>query len=287
MRYECKAPEDTYELPGGVDIAAFVSALEISKYRTRIWDAGTITHIEVYSVYKTKEMRARASKAAKTNRAQANVNDRNARLRLERLVHINFREHIDLKIGLDYFEEPTKEQAQKNIAAFLRRYKAEAKKRGIEEIKYIYVTPWETKAGEPSKRLHHHIIITACGMTIYDLCKLWPHGRVHADVLQPDKNGMIGLAEYFKRHLHGGKRWVSSKNLIKPVAEYPSKQIRKTYAAKLAVDFELARDYFEGENPDYIFLGMEARTSSYVPGAYLLIRMRRRDAWNVTKGRAA
>ena len=118
MRYECKAPEDTYELNGGVDIAAAVRALEVSKYRTRIWDAGTIMHVEVYSVYKTKELRARAAKAAKTNRAQANVNDRNARLYLERLVHINFREHIDLKIGLDYFEEPTREQAKKNIAAF-------------------------------------------------------------------------------------------------------------------------------------------------------------------------
>ena len=124
-------------------------------------------------------------------------------------------------------------------------------------------------------------------MSIYDLLKLWPHGRVHADVLQPDKNGLIGLTEYFKRHLHGSKRWVSSKNLIKPASEYPSKQIRKTYAAKLAMDFELARDYFEGENPDYVFLGMEMRTSNYVPGAYLLVRMRRRDAWLETKGRAA
>jgi hypothetical protein len=213
-----------------------------------------------------------------------NVNDRNARLRLERLVPLNFRERVDLKIGLDYFEEPTPEEAKKRISAFIRGYKREAKRRGVSDIKYIYITPWLTKTGMPTKRLHHHVIITACGLSISELMALWPYGRVHAEPLQPDKNGLLGLTEYLKKHLHGKKRWVSSKNLIKPTPEYPSKQLRKTFVSQLATDYEYARDYFEQENPDHVFISVEVRTSDRVSGAYILVRMRRRDAWMEFRG---
>ncbi len=272
-------PQFVYEREGGVEIAEAVRAFEVSRYRTRLYDAGPLLDIEAYPIFKLRKEATRANKAAKTNKAQKEVNKRNAGLLLDRIVALNFVEHIDLKIVLDYFFAPlTAEEAQKHISDWIKLYRKECRKRGVEP-KSIYIPNWLTKTGRPSKRPHNHVVVTACGMDMYEILKLWPHGRTHVEPLQPDKFGVIGLSRYLTEHLHGAKRWVGSRNLIKPEPEYPSKPLCKTQASKLAANFELARSFFEDKYPTHIFLTMEVRTSEFVTGAYILVRMRRRDAW--------
>lgn len=278
MRYTNDKGHLIYTDEKGVNCAAEIRAQSIFRYRSRRYVSGPMLEEEAYPIFLSKKEAGRAKKAVKTSKAQDGVNERNAHDMLNRYVSLNFVERVDMEIGLDYFVQPkTPEEAQRFLTAWIRHTRKIYAALGV-ELKYIYVTPWLTKTGRVVKRLHHHIIINNAGLSIHQLMELWPHGRTHADPLQPDRNGLLGLSSYLCNHLHGSKRYVPSKNLIKPEPQY-LKPIGKRKTSQLATNYELARSYFEEKYPEHEFVKMEIRTSEFVSGAYLHVWMRRRDAW--------
>lgn len=285
MLYDNKKCEWVYDLDAesknGVDIAENVRSAAIEDYRVRIHKPGPMLEIEAYPVFKQKLEASRAAKAVKTNKAQKAVNERNANMKLDRIIQHNFPEWDSYVIGLDYEVQPTPEQAEKNQAAFIRACRALYKNAGI-DFKWIAIPPWHiTETGRLAKRLHHHIVMTG-GVDENVIRALWMkrrNGRVHIDPLQPDSNGVTGLSRYLGKHLHGVKRWTGSRNLEMPPAVYPKRHMSKTQAYKLAADYEAARTIFENKHKDYTFCKMEVRFSDSVAGAYIYVRMRRKDAW--------
>lgn len=264
----------------GVDIAACMRADKTDNYKVRVTKPGPMLEIEAYPVFKKRYEASRAARAAKTNRAQEKVNDRNARMKLDRIIQHNFPEYSSYVIGLDYEVQPTPEQAEKDRARFIRECRALYKAAGS-DFKWVAVTPWTTKTGRPTKRLHHHIVMSG-GVDENAIRQLWMkrrNGRIHIDPLQPDSNGITGLSRYLSSHIHGSKRWTGSRNLTMPPQTYPKKHMSKERAYKLALDYEAAREIFEKQHKDYTFCNMEIRFSESVAGAYIYVRMRRRDAW--------
>lgn len=267
------------EIADGVDIAEAVRSAAIENYRVRIHKPGPMMEIEAYPVFKQRFEAWRAARAERTSAAQEEVNDRNARMQLDRIIQHNFPEYESYVIGLDYEVQPTPEQAEKDRQTFIRGCRRLYKKAGV-EFKWLAVTPWLTATGRPTKRLHHHIVITG-GVDENAIRALWMkrrNGRIHLDPLQPDANGVTGLSRYLHKHLHGSKRWTGSRNLKMPKAVYPKRHMSKKRAYKLAMDYEAARSIFEKQHKDYRFVSMEVRFSSAVDGAYIYVRMRRKDA---------
>lgn len=264
----------------GIEIAETVRSDAVENYRVRLTRPGPMLEIEAYPVFRKREDWMRAKRIARTCAAQERVNERRARMRLDRIIQHNFQEYDSYVIGLDYEVEPTREQAEKDRAAFVRGLRKLYKDAGI-ELKWLAVTPWLTKTGRPVKRLHHHLVITG-GVNEKAIRELWmkrKNGRIHLDPLQPDNNGVTGLSRYLSAHLHGTKRWTGSRNLEEPPVIYPKRHMGKSRAYKLAMDYEAARTIFENQHKDYTFVSMEVRFSEYVDGAYIYARMRRKDAW--------
>ncbi|HMM32004.1 MAG TPA: hypothetical protein PKB13_09535 [Clostridia bacterium] len=272
MKYASEKNNILYDLEGADES---IRDREIEGYKVKITKPGQMLEAELYPCYKHKSSASRAKKAT-TSIAQMAVNARNALLKLVRVIEHNFVMYRDFKGGLDFFDTPTVEEAQRRYQRFFRQMRELYKKHGL-EFKYVYVPQWTTKTGRPSKHMHTHGIFTG-GVPFEEVKALWPWGRVHADPLQPDKNGFIGAAIYIWEHLHGSRRWIGSRNLVVPESRYPKHRVTKRRAAKIAADYEAARDIFEKQHPGYAFVDMQVRHSSVVPGAYIYVRMRRIDA---------
>lgn len=269
MKYSNEKNNLLYDLEGADESIRDES---LDGYTVKVTKPGQMLEVELYPYSKRKSFASRA-KHAMTSAAQAKVNARNALLKLMRLIENNFALYRDFKGGLDFFDTPTPEEAQRRFQRFFRQMRDLYREHGL-EFKYLYVPAWTTKTGRLSKRLHTHMIFT--GGVPFDRVKdLWPWGRVHADPLQPDKNGFMGAAIYIWEHLHGAQRWIGSRNLVMPESKYPKHSVTKRRASKIAHDFEAARDIFERQHPGYMFVDMQVRHSSVIPGAYIYVRMRR------------
>ncbi|SHG89846.1 rolling circle replication-associated protein [Tepidibacter thalassicus] len=215
----------------------------------------------------------RAKKQKVTEPKQRNLNDKNARRYLTQLANTNFSEE-DLHVTATYkdkFLPETIEEAEKEVANYLRRIKYRREKEGLPPLKYILVTEYSTgKDGKKPVRIHHHIFING-GLdrdTVEDLwCKRRKKGQkkgerigfVNADRLQPDENGVAALCAYLTKNPSGKKRWSSSQNLEKPWSrsndfKYSRREIERI--AKNPPGIEYWERKYEGwtlANKDYAF----------------------------------
>ena len=152
---------------------------------------------------------ARKKKAIKSSEKQKVLNEKNARLKVSRLINANFGKN-DLFITLTYAgAEPTLEQAKKDLVNFMRRVKHYRKRNVLSDVKYIAVTENE------EKRVHHHIIMTSMSMDI--LTELWTSGKTIVSKLTDDKD-YIGLANYITKEgkKEYARKWTQSRNLERP-----------------------------------------------------------------------
>ncbi|WP_127059072.1 rolling circle replication-associated protein [Veillonella ratti] len=158
----------------------------------------------------------RREKINATSEAIQKQNEKMAESELRMTIDNNFKSN-DYYLTLTYKEQPTWEQAKKDIRNFIRRLQRVYKKLG-QELKYIYVA-------EGKRRIHFHLLINrAVDLFTEDLTKLWPKG-IHKLVLyRGQAEDAIRLASYFvkeKRACYYEKnevfkrRYTSSKNLIK------------------------------------------------------------------------
>lgn len=262
------------------------------KFRTKTIKSGNVLEVEVYPIWKTRS-EERKAKEKTTRAAQAAVNDRNARKRLDRLVNTNFGAD-DLLITLTYSgEAPDPQQGAKDIRNYIRRVKYYRKKNGLPEMKYIYIQEWEDedpKTAEPqqlvfegmqstflepvkAKRVHHHIIMT--GMDRDAAESLWKKGRVNSRKLQPDEFGLRDLTGYLLKAPKTKKRWYGSRNLQEPKITISDHKFTRGQIWKLADHFgSEAGPVLRKVYPGYVPAAEPVvHTSEFCSGFYIYARM--------------
>lgn len=188
-------------------------------YLKRTVRAGDVIFVKKYfsSRYGKKNDGSKAARSSPSPEKMQETNARNAIDKLTWLINANFADG-DFHMVLTYKgEKPSPEQAAENLRKYLRKLRAEYKKAG-EELKYIWVTEYQ------SSRIHHHVLLNKFDTTV--LTELWEHGTNHFTPLY-STGDYSKLATYFvketektyKDNFIGGKRWNSSKNLVKPKIE--------------------------------------------------------------------
>lgn len=119
------------------------------------------------------------------DKAQRNLNDKNARKYVERLINENFTDR-DLWLTFTYDNEHLPpdgdiDAAIKNVQKFIRRVNYQRKKRGLPNARYVYVTAYN-----PTEeiRWHHHIVMDGEGYKYDALEAVYIKGKSYEDIVR-------------------------------------------------------------------------------------------------------
>lgn len=177
------------------------------------------------------------------------INRKNAERELTMKLHHNFREG-DIHAVLTYSgEEPTKEQAKKELQNFIRRLRREFRKND-QILKWIGVTEYE------NHRIHHHVIMSK--MDTARLQELWTAGRVRPVHL--DNTGDYRqLASYLIKETDktfrspgafSKQRYSCSRTVVSPVRKVEVVKASEAEEPKPIKGYRVLEDsVYRGENP--------------------------------------
>ena len=252
--------------------------------------AGSQFEVEIYPQFNNiADIPEEGRRIVKDNsRAQRNLNDKNARKYLERLINENFGTG-DIWITLTYDDEHLPadgdfDAALKDVQLFFNRINYRRKKKGLPNAKYVYITAYDS--GEEI-RWHHHIIMDgALDMDTVESC--WGQSsRNEVRRIQEDEDGLSGLANYIikqKDRLKSEKRWRSSRGLKKPdIKVVHSKQPEKgrgnykpiaTYIDGMIRDRDTIRTVLSKWYPHLDFTDAEVYYNDFNCMFYIHARMR-------------
>lgn len=243
-------------------------------YATKTIKSNEQFEIEIYPEFTRTQARKLGIKK-KSRQAQRNLNEKNSKKRLERLINCNFDEN-DLWVTFSYSNKhlpKTLEEANRNMRNYIRRINYRRKKKGLKNAKYIFIT----EMNENNKvRVHHHLIIEK-GISMDEIESLWLYGKRNSvRRLDPDEEGLSGLAKYLTKDSKGKKRWYSSKYLKKPVERksytvFPYSKIRKMINDETTIAARMQKHY---KNKKYI--RHEVRFNEINKMFYIYIRMTER-----------
>ena len=277
---------ENYEDIFVIDESSFIDSVEerierlrdkqVSKYRTKTIRSGPMLEVEIYPFNGVPPGR-RAKKKKEIRQAQSNLNDKNSKKHLVRLVNTNFTQK-DIWITLTYQDRKLPvdlDQAKKDMTNYIRRLKRYVKKNKLPELKYVYVTEYRDADSKRKKRVHHHMIVNIPDRDAAE--ELWNGGgRTQTRRLQPDDFGFEGLARYISKDKGETtiKRYTPSRNLQQPKITVADSKITRRRAEKIATDENIANEIFEKLYKGYQFKDMEVKYSPYVAGAYIYVRMK-------------
>lgn len=137
-------------------------SLKKMSYRTKTIQSGKYLEVEMYPVF-TGIKSGRTKKQKPSSKKQKNLNDKNAKKNIIRLIHSNFGEG-DLMITLSYDNKnrpADEEQAKKDIDNYIRRLKRYRKKNNLPELKYIAAIEYKDAQEGKNVKIHHHMIMSA------------------------------------------------------------------------------------------------------------------------------
>ena len=266
--------KDNLELANEDTIKEMLQQRKIhSVYATKTIKSGKILEIEIYPEF--TKAQAIDLKLPKSSKAMKNLNDRNARKRLERLINTNFKDG-DYWITFTYSNEylpSTMEKALQNMKNFIRRINYRREKLKLHKARYIYVTEF-SKAKKI--RCHHHLIMdNELGMEIVE--SMWNCSRRNnIRKVAEDKEGLLGLATYLSKDPRGSKRWCSSLNLKKPKERKSYTTFRGSHVKKIIQDRNKARTLAESRYKHMEYIGEEIRYNEVNCKFYIYIKMRDR-----------
>lgn len=254
--------------------------------------AGEQFEVEIYPQFKSMDEVPEEGRSIKrdNSKAQRNLNDKNARKYVERLINRNFGDK-DLWITLTYDDAhlPTDgdiDAAVKNMQNFIRRVNYQRKKRGLPKAKYVYVTEYNEAA---EIRWHHHLVMDgALDMDMVEKC--WGQSsRNEVRRLQKDENGLSGMANYIvkeKKRIRSEKRWNSSQGLIDPdIRVVHSKQPEKgkgsykkigKYVDEMVKNQNVIEEQMKKWYPDFDFKDATVYYNDFNGMFYIHARMRKR-----------
>ena len=285
-----KALEDMHEWMAAQMFKAVRTTYALKEIR-----AGDQLEAEIYPQFTRPEDIPEEGRIRKDNQeAQRKLNDRNARKRVERLINANFgTEDLWCTFTYDDAHAPADgdvDAAIKNVQRFIGRLNYHRKKRGLPNVRYIYVTEYDPHA---KIRWHHHIVMD--GLLDRDTVeRLWKNGsRSQIRRLEKDENGLSGMANYIvkeKHRLKYEKRWGSSKGLKKPEEKViHNKQPKKgvgsykkiqSYVDKMVRQRDSIKEQMEAWYPDYIFTGAKVYYNDFNARFYIHARLRKREGEN-------
>ncbi|WP_455683231.1 rolling circle replication-associated protein, partial [Thomasclavelia sp.] len=228
-----------------------------SIYCTKTIKAGNQLEIEIYPEFTKKQ--AREYKLTKKHKqAQRNLNDRNARKKFERLINVNFGKG-DMWLTLTYSNEcipKSYKEAHNNIKNYVRRINYRRKKAGLGNAKYLFVTEFSDKN---KIRCHHHLIIED-GLSMEVIESVWKHGRRNnVRKVDPDKDGLTGLANYLVKDPKGSKRWGSSLNLKKPKETKSYHGFKSSHVKKMVKDHTKVQIMVENRHKNHEYTKSEIK----------------------------
>ena len=228
--------------------------------REKKYKCGKYLEVELYHISKME---------------QKNLNAKNARKKLRRLLNANF-DNKDLIVHLTYSNSnlPKDEnRAIRDRENYIRRLKNYRKRNNLPELKYIAVLEYKeaTEDKRTRTRIHHHIVIS--GMDRDKAEELWGKGRANADRLQPNELGFEELANYISKDPKGKKRYSPSRNLIIPEAEI--NDYKYSYRKTWDLSRNGTREDFEKLYPGYVYTTHEVQVNEINAGIYIYIKMRK------------
>lgn len=258
--------------------------------------AGEQFEVEIYPEFKKIDDVPIEGRIKRDNsKAQKNLNDKNARKYVERLLNENFGDS-DIWVTLTYGagkEPQDMNEAVKNMQNYIRRVNYQRKKRELPPAKYIYITEWSPDA---EIRWHHHLVMD--GLLDMDTVEsTWKKGRRNETRrLDKDEYGLTGLSNYItkeKDRKKGEKRWNSSQNLKQPrIRKVHSKRplaysgtykpIGK-YVDGFVRDAETIREQMLKWYPEYDFTDSGVYYNDFNGMFYIRARMRKRRNKDDTK----
>lgn len=219
----------------------------------------------------------RQSKQNVTPKEIDRVNQKNAEKTLAIIVNYNFAPR-DLHLVLTYSgDEPTKEQAKKDLEKFKRDLMNLYRKKGL-LLKWISCTEYE------NKRIHHHLICTG-GVDISELTRIWKYGFIRPTYL--DETGDYRkLASYLIKETSktfreadavSRRRYNCSRSIQKPQMKRESVSVANILKdPKPITGYYIDRDsIFRGKNPitgsmylEYVMISLtvEPRVKSWSRG---------------------
>nr|WP_302025330.1 terminase large subunit [uncultured Blautia sp.] len=186
--------------------------------------AGDQFEIEIYPQFRSMDEVPPEGRTIKkdNNKAQKNLNDKNARKYVERLINENFSDR-DIWMTLTYDDahlppDGDVDAAIKNVQKYIRRINYQRKKRGLPNAKYVYVTAynpdaeirWHVQLGRQNGKSFINGIL-ACYYGNFDGYK---YGKIFCTATKQDQANIVfdevakfinsdeDLSEWFKVHDH-------------------------------------------------------------------------------------
>lgn len=143
-------------------------------------------------------------------------------------------------------------------------------------LKYIYVTEFENDEEKGKHRVHHHVVTNFPDRDVME--DLWRNGgRNNTRRLVADDSGYEGLARYIMKDPKGAKRYVASKNLKKPQITVADCKFTRRKVNRLYRETANRKAVFENLYKGYQMTQFYGKTSEYVSGAYLYVKMKKRN----------
>ena len=303
--------EILYDLPEGEYGETAVGGM-----RTKTIIAGDSLEVESFPLIRVDATAKTECRKRGTTPAQAALNLRNARKKLQRYAETNFTtEDYVLHPTFDYgfvdrsctntddairewerlgypMDEDAARRHMRNYIARIRRLIAR-KGGNPKDFKYIYVIE-STKEPRPEEynplppRYHYHMIVCSMGklITIEELNALWQYGYTKAEPLDFRFNGLEGLCKYITKQRRFTRRWAHSKNLREPEIKVSDRKISRRRAAMIARDVQFnGREILEKIYPGYALEDVQVKFSDFVAGAYIYARLRKRALNNERRRR--
>ncbi len=266
--------EDTYE--ERLEVA--LRNNKVSHYRVKTIISGPIVESEIYPVYNRRADAPPKPKKKPSATAQRNLNDKNAKKRIVRLINANFTEK-DIWATFTYDQEhkpKSFEEAYRSMSRYISRVRAYVAKKKLPPLKYIVVTEFnEEDTAKKRIRIHQHVIMNFADRDKAE--ELWTEGgRKNTRRLQPDDFGLEGLARYMVKDPKGKKRWRASINLRKPKVYVADKKFSSVRQVERMLTHDGATERMRKLYPDFIQLEEpNIYYNEHYGGYYIYTRLRK------------
>ncbi|EGT4136650.1 hypothetical protein JJB49_04900 [Clostridium perfringens] len=244
-------------------------------YREKKIYSGNMLEIEIYPITLQERKQKRKKKEKESLPKQRNLNEKNAKKHLARLINANFTDK-DLTVTLSYDNEhrpKSEEEASKDVRNFIRRIKRYLKKNKMPDLKYIAVVEYAENI-----KIHHHIVLSG-DIDREKLEELWGKGWANSHRLKANEFGYEELAKYIAKDPKGRKRWSQSRKLKTPVVrvndfKYSRRKIREMKTS------QGERAYFEKMFKGYTYRDFKYIENEINACTYITIKMQKINGRN-------
>lgn len=256
------------------------------KYARAEIKSGNQLEVEIYPSFRKQlpDMikRFMSKKRKESTEARKNLNDRNSRKKLMRLVHENFYEG-DYWMTLTYEKDPKDlDEAKKLANYYFRSINRLRKKKGLERAKYVYVIEEGTYGTE---RFHIHAVMDN-GLSKDEVEEKWIYGMTNIKTMKyrGKEENFLGITGYMVKdpkvykktafRLKGARTWARSKgNLIVPEPRVNKGKYSKRKITELALNHSELVEFLIAEYPQYDFKEVEVRHNDYNGLFYIYARL--------------